>query len=150
MSGGSLDYGYSKINQVIESIQDALESEHELSEAIKSKMLTLIQDLEKASNNAYRLEWYSSWRYFRRTNGIKLEKNMQAELKFDLSNEDDKIEYLLAQRGARFHSMIYDIEMLLRSKSKHGDYQHEETHIIVDAIYGEVLDIISGYNEDIP
>lgn len=75
---------------------------------------------------------------------------MQAELKFDLSNEDDAIEYLLAQRGAKFHSMLHDIEMLLRSKSKHGDYQHEETHVVVDAIYGEVLELIRGYNEDIP
>ena len=75
---------------------------------------------------------------------------MQAELKFDLNDEDDKISFLLAQRGTRFHSMLHDIEMLLRSKSKYGDYEHEETHVVVDAIYGEVLDIISGYNEDIP
>lgn len=60
MSGGSLEYGYSKINQVIESIQDALESERELSEATKSRMLALIEDLEKVSNNAYQLEWYLS------------------------------------------------------------------------------------------
>ena len=59
MSGGSLDYGYSKINQVIESIQDAL-GERELSEAIKSRMLALVEDLEKASNNAWHLEWYLS------------------------------------------------------------------------------------------
>ena len=59
MSGGSLDYSYSKINQVIESIQDAL-AERELSEATKSRMLTLVEDLEKASNNAYLLEWYLS------------------------------------------------------------------------------------------
>lgn len=59
MSGGSLEYGYSKINQVIESIQDAL-NERELNEATKSRMLTLIESLEKASNNAYLLEWYLS------------------------------------------------------------------------------------------
>lgn len=75
---------------------------------------------------------------------------MIAELKFDLSNEDDKIEFLLAQRGARFHSMLHDVEMLLRSKSKHGDYEREETYVVVDAIYGEVLELIRGYNEDIP
>lgn len=59
MSGGSLEYGYSKINQVIESIQDAL-AERELNEATKSRMLALVEDLEKASNNAYQLEWYLS------------------------------------------------------------------------------------------
>ena len=77
-------------------------------------------------------------------------KNMQAELKFDLSNEDDKIYFLLAQRGSQFYSMLHDIESLLRIKSKYGNYQHEETHEVVDAIYTEVLELIRGYNEDIP
>lgn len=75
---------------------------------------------------------------------------MEAILKFDLNNEDDRIEHLLAQRGAKYYSMLHDIEMLVRSKSKYGDYQHEETREVVDAIYGEALDIIAGYNEDIP
>lgn len=75
---------------------------------------------------------------------------MKAVLEFDLSNEDDKIEHLLALRGAKYYSLLHDIETFLRSKSKHGDYQYEETREVVDAIYSEVLDIIAGYNEDIP
>lgn len=77
-------------------------------------------------------------------------KNMKAELKFDLNDQDDKIYFLLAQRGSQFYSMLHDVESFLRTKSKYGDYEHEETQEVVDAIYAEVLELIRGYNEEIP
>ena len=60
MSGGSLDYSYSKINQVLEKLQEQLELEDDYSVSVKLEITKLIESLEIISNNLYHLEWYLS------------------------------------------------------------------------------------------
>lgn len=60
MSGGSLDYSYSKIDEVIEKLQDRLELENDYYVHVKPKIATLIESLEIISNNLWQLEWYLS------------------------------------------------------------------------------------------
>ena len=58
MSGGSLDYSYSKINEVIEKLQERLELENDYYVWAKPKISELIESLEIISNNLWQLEWY--------------------------------------------------------------------------------------------
>lgn len=58
MSGGSLDYSYSKINEVIEKLQERLELENDYYVWTKPKISELIESLEIISNNLWQLEWY--------------------------------------------------------------------------------------------
>lgn len=60
MSGGDLDYSYSKINEVIEKLQERLELENDYYVHVKPKISKLIESLEIISNNLYHLEWYIS------------------------------------------------------------------------------------------
>ena len=55
MSGGSLDYSYSKINQVLEKLQEQLELEDDYSVSVKLEITKLIESLEIISNNLYHL-----------------------------------------------------------------------------------------------
>jgi hypothetical protein len=60
MSGGELDYSYSKINEVIEKLQERLELENDYYIHVKPEIVKLIESLEIISNNLYHLEWYLS------------------------------------------------------------------------------------------
>ena len=57
MSGGSLDYSYSKINEVIEKLQERLELENDYYVWAKPKISELIESLEIISNKLWQLEW---------------------------------------------------------------------------------------------
>ena len=60
MSGGELDYSYSKINEIIEKLQERLELENDYYVHVKPKISELIESLEIISNNLWHLEWYIS------------------------------------------------------------------------------------------
>ena len=60
MSGGSLDYSYSKIDEVIEKLQERLELENDYYVWVKPKISELIESLEIISNNLWQLEWHLS------------------------------------------------------------------------------------------
>ena len=58
MSGGSLDYSYLKIDEVVEKLQERLELENDYYVWVKPKIAELIESLEIISNNLWQLEWY--------------------------------------------------------------------------------------------
>ena len=58
MSGGSLDYSYLKIDEVVEKLQERLELENDYYVWVKPKIFELIKSLEIISNNLWQLEWY--------------------------------------------------------------------------------------------
>ena len=58
MSGGSLDYSYLKIDEVVEKLQERLELENDYYVWVKPKISELIKSLEIISNNLWQLEWY--------------------------------------------------------------------------------------------
>lgn len=60
MSGGSLDYSYSKINFIIEELQAQKEIKSDYVNKVKPEICKLIESLEIISNNLYHLEWYLS------------------------------------------------------------------------------------------
>lgn len=60
MSGGELDYSYSKINEVIEKLQERLELKNDYYIHVKPEIVKLIESLEIISNNLWHLEWYLS------------------------------------------------------------------------------------------
>ena len=58
MSGGSLDYSYLKIDEVVEKLQERLELENDYYVWVKPKISELIESLKIISNNLWQLEWY--------------------------------------------------------------------------------------------
>lgn len=60
MSGGSLDYSYSKVNRVIDELQTQKEIESDYVDEVKPEIDELIKQLEVISNNLHKLEWYLS------------------------------------------------------------------------------------------
>lgn len=62
MSGGSLEYSSSKINNIIEQILHYQESasDRESVDLVKDRVRLLLNDLKRIENNLYLLEWYWS------------------------------------------------------------------------------------------
>ena len=60
MSGGSLDYSYSKVNMIIEELRAQKELDGDYVDEVKPEINELIKQLEVISNNLYKLEWYLS------------------------------------------------------------------------------------------
>lgn len=60
MSGGQLDYSYSKIDFIIQELQAQKEIESDYINIVKPEIEILINQLENISNNLWHLEWYLS------------------------------------------------------------------------------------------
>ena len=96
MSGGSLDYGYFKINMIIEHIEEAIKESGSYGTTYSKEMadaiFNAIWELKKASIYAKRLEWLfsgddSEADYFRR---------IQEDIKDELSRFESYKKELLA------------------------------------------------------